>query len=296
SCEICFMEVSSHALDLGRADGIRYDIAVFTNLSQDHLDYHADMEAYYQAKRRLFDMCGMAVINTADGYGKRLFDELAIPKIPFLTASNAELNPGSVSFTLGGSRIVWRTPGAFSVDNALAAVTCGKAMGFTVEKMAEIFGGLSPVKGRMEPVDYKDGVTVLIDYAHTPDALENVLRAARGFTEGRLICVVGCGGNRDKDKRPQMGRLASTLSDLAVITSDNPRFEKPESIIGDILAGCKGGVAAITDRREAIAHALDTAVTGDVVMLCGKGHETYQEINGQKYHMDEREIVKQCIS
>jgi len=296
-CGYCFMEVSSHALDLGRVEGIQYDIAVFTNLSQDHLDYHNTMENYYQAKRKLFDMCDLAIVNTGDSHGKRLFDELVIPKTAFETAKDIELNADFVRFRVGDSYIIWRTPGVYSVENALAALTCCKAMGFTTEKIAGTFEKIPPVKGRMEPVAYKNGVTVLIDYAHSPDALKNALSNAREFTEGRLICVVGCGGNRDKDKRPQMGEIASTLADIAVITSDNPRFEDPESIITDILTGCKGSNhTAITDRRTAIAHALNTAKSGDVIMLCGKGHETYQEINGQKHHMDEREIVSQCIT
>lgn len=294
-CEYCFMEVSSHALELGRVEGIHYNTAVFTNLTQDHLDFHKNMEEYYQAKRKQFDMCDLAVLNTAHPYGSRMFDEVTVPKLAFESASEIELNSDCVRFRLEDSYITWRTPGLFSVENALAALSCGKALGFTVVEMSGIFENIPPVMGRMEPVKYKDGVTVLIDYAHSPDALKNVLTSAREFTTGRLICVVGCGGNRDKDKRPQMGKIATTLADIVVITSDNPRFEKPESIIEDIIAGCKGDYVAITDRREAISHALKTAKSGDVVMLCGKGHETYQEISGHKEHMDEREIVGQCI-
>jgi UDP-N-acetylmuramoyl-L-alanyl-D-glutamate--2,6-diaminopimelate ligase len=296
-CEICFMEVSSHALELGRVEGIQYDAAVFTNLSQDHLDYHHTMENYYQAKRKLFDICDLAIVNAANAYGKRLFDELSIPKIPFETATDIELNADCVRFRSDNAYITWRTPGAYSVENALAALTCGKAIGFATEDIAEIFDQIPPVKGRMEPIAYKNGITVLIDYAHSPDALKNVLLSAREFTEGRLICVIGCGGNRDKEKRPLMGEIVSAIADIAVITSDNPRFEDPNSIIADIIMGCKcDNHFVVTDRREAIAYALKSAKSGDVVILCGKGHETYQEVSGQKHYMDEREIVNLCIT
>ncbi|MCL1819898.1 MAG: UDP-N-acetylmuramoyl-L-alanyl-D-glutamate--2,6-diaminopimelate ligase [Oscillospiraceae bacterium] len=295
-CEYCFMEVSSHALDMGRVEGIQYNMAIFTNLSQDHLDFHNTMEEYYLAKRKLFDMCDLAVVNTADPYGARLFDEISTDKIPIETVSGIEFNSDCVRFKIKNSFVTWRTPGKFSVDNAAAALTCGKALGFSVNDMAGVFENIPPVKGRMEPVKYKDGITVLIDYAHSPDALKNVLLSAREFTEGRLICVMGCGGNRDKEKRPVMGATATEISDYTVVTSDNPRFEEPDAIIKDITPGCKGEYTAITDRRNAIAHALSYAKSGDVVLLCGKGHETYQEIAGHKYHMDEREIVRECVT
>ena len=300
----CVMEVSSHALELGRVGNLRFKAAAFTNLTRDHLDFHKDMEGYYAAKRKLFDIADAAVVNISDPYGARLSSEIACVTFSAhqnaeLSAKDVELLPGSVKFTAvyGGqqARVTWAAPGRFSVGNALAAIGCGLALGLGLDEQANLISQEPPVKGRMETVPYPGGFTVLIDYAHTPDALKNALTAVRGFTEGKLITVFGCGGDRDREKRPLMGAVATELSDYAIVTSDNPRNEQPDDIINDIISGCKGQLhyTVEPDRRRAIGMAVDRAKPGDAVLLCGKGHETYQEIAGVKYPMDEREIVKE---
>ncbi|GHU88699.1 UDP-N-acetylmuramoyl-L-alanyl-D-glutamate--2,6-diaminopimelate ligase [Clostridia bacterium] len=286
----CVMEVSSHALELGRVDGIRYKAGCFTNLTRDHLDFHGDMESYFAAKMKLFDQSDGAVICADNEYAARLLKELKIP-VTSLKAENISLLPDRVTFEVGGVRACWHTPGRFSVENALSALGILAAIGEPLERTAKLLGEVPPVKGRMEVAEFSDDFTVLIDYAHTPDALDNALTAARGFTRGRLITVFGCGGDRDRGKRPMMGAIAAKLSDITILTSDNPRTEDPEAILDEIAAGCSGRYERITDRREAIARALSIAEPSDVVVLAGKGQETYQEINGKKIHMDEREII-----
>lgn len=304
-CTHCVMEVSSHALAQNRVHGIRYDAAVFTNLRHEHLDYHHDMETYFEAKSRLFLQSDVAVVNIDDEWGRRLLPLVKGVPIRYSTgrdegdvvAKNIKMLPGEVEFEVVTrsqiSRARWNTPGMFSVSNALAAISCGLLMSIPLPEVTAALSNLRPVKGRMETVPVPAEFSVLIDYAHTPDALENVLSTARGQCKGRLIALFGCGGDRDTTKRPLMGETVSRLADIAIVTSDNPRTEDPERIIGDILSGMAGKPIQITDRREAIYKALSIAEPGDIVMLCGKGHEDYQEINRVKNHFDEREVVSE---
>jgi UDP-N-acetylmuramoyl-L-alanyl-D-glutamate--2,6-diaminopimelate ligase len=304
----CAMEVSSHAMSLQRADAIHFEVALFTNLTQDHLDFHKDMEDYFLAKRKLFASLGpgTAVVNVDDPYGRRLAEEFDC-----LTFSaegvNADYVARDVSFDAGGSAFVVagsageiqvRTglPGHFNVANALGAFAAAVAMGVAPETAAAGLGRAARVPGRFEPVDEGQGFSVLVDYAHTPDSLENVLRAARRLTAGRLISVFGAGGDRDRDKRPKMGRAGAELSDLAVVTSDNPRSEPPEAIVAEVAAGTGGGaeVAVEVDRRAAIALALGWAEPGDTVVIAGKGHEQGQEFEGgRKIPFDDREVARE---
>lgn len=302
-CTHCVMEVSSHALAQSRVLGIDYQMAVFTNLMHEHLDYHSTIEEYFETKCKLFGQAAIGIVNSDDEWGRKLLRRGGFEKISFsaegrpadVIAKDIKLLAGSVEFEVEISgtvtRFVWRTPGVFSVRNALAAICCGLVSGLSPVEMSKAIRALPPVRGRMETVPVPADFNVLIDYAHTPGALENVLTTARGFTKGRLITVFGCGGNRDRTKRPLMGEVVSRLADVAVVTTDNPRDEAPGAIIGEILSGMQGQPLVIEDRREAIHTALHMARPGDTVMLCGKGHEDYQEINGEKIHMDEREII-----
>ena len=305
-CAYVVMEASSHALAQRRTAGLTFDAAVFTNLTQDHLDYHHTMEEYRDAKGRLFQQCKTAVLNLDDEAGRWYQDRVSCPVFTYsenktgadLSAANIRLFPSHVEFealTLGQlSRVYLPIPGGFSIYNALAALAAGLCLGLELEDMARVTPSVRGVKGRVEVVPVPRAYTVIIDYAHTPNALENILTTARDFTAGRLICLFGCGGDRDKTKRPIMGAIVGELADVAVVTSDNPRTEDPRAIIDDILAGMEGAEAALhvePDRRAAIGWALDQGRPGDVIVLAGKGHETYQEIGGVRYHMDEREIV-----
>lgn len=305
-CTHVVMEASSHALAQRRTAGLTFDAAVFTNLTQDHLDYHRTMEEYRDAKGRLFRQCKTAVLNLDDEAGRWYRERVSCPVFTYsenkteadLSAANIRLFPSHVEFealTLGQlSRVYLPIPGGFSIYNALAALAAGLCLGLELEDMARVTPSLRGVKGRVEVVPVPRAYTVIIDYAHTPNALENILTTARDFTAGRLICLFGCGGDRDRTKRPIMGAIVGELADVAVVTSDNPRTEDPRAIIDDILAGVVGADAALhvePDRRAAIAWALEHGRPGDVIVLAGKGHETYQEIGGVQYHMDEREIV-----
>ena len=305
-CTHVVMEVSSHALVQHRTAGLTFDAGVFTNLTQDHLDYHHTMEEYRRAKGLLFQQCRRAVLNLDDEAGRWYLDNIPCPAFTYsenkngadLSARNIRLFPSHVEFealTLGEiSRVHLPIPGGFSIYNALSALSAGLCLGLALEDMARVMPSVHGVKGRVEVVPVPRAYTVLIDYAHSPNALENILSTARDFTAGRLICVFGCGGDRDKTKRPIMGAVAGELADVAVVTSDNPRTEDPRAIIGDILAGMSGSEAELhvePDRREAIGWALSQGGPGDVIVLAGKGHETYQEIGGVQYPMDEREIV-----
>jgi UDP-N-acetylmuramoyl-L-alanyl-D-glutamate--2,6-diaminopimelate ligase len=316
--EACTMEVSSHALAYGRTAGIDFDVKVFTNLTQDHLDFHADMEDYFLAKRFLFltgeeegvASPGAAVVNVDDAYGRRLAGELVTGDGDVLTFSaagaEADFRATDVDFDASGTSFSARTPGGvievrmplpghFNVENALAAVAAAHALGVAPAASAAALSEAGRVPGRFEPVDEGQDFAVLVDYAHTPDSLENVLRAARRITTGRLVCVFGCGGDRDRDKRPLMGRIAAELSDLAVVTSDNPRSEDPHAIIAEILTGAAGnGIEVEPDRRAAIAVALHSAVPGDTVVIAGKGHEQGQEFEGgRKVPFDDRQVARE---
>jgi UDP-N-acetylmuramoyl-L-alanyl-D-glutamate--2,6-diaminopimelate ligase len=301
----CAMEVSSHALALHRADAIDFELALFTNLTQDHLDFHADMEDYFQAKRRLFTELGpqIAVVNVDDPYGARLAAEVecvtfsAEGAAADYSASGVSFDAGGASFTVGDRELRTGLPGHFNVANALGAFAAAIALGVDGGTAASGLAGAARVPGRFEPIDEGQGFAVLVDYAHTPDSIENVLRAARRLTEGRLISVFGAGGDRDRDKRPKMGRAGGELSDLAVITSDNPRSEEPAAIVAEVAAGAEGHAAEVVievDRRAAIALALSRAGAGDSVVIAGKGHEQGQEFeDGRKIPFDDREVARE---
>ena len=305
-CDYAVMEVSSHALVQHRTAGLIFDVGVFTNLTQDHLDYHRTMEEYRDAKGLLFAQCRRAVLNLDDEAGRWYENQISCPAFTYsenraqadLTARNLRMFPSHVEFealTLGDlARIYLPIPGGFSIYNALAALSAGLCLGLDLASMARVMPSVKGVKGRVEVVPVPRAYTVIIDYAHSPNALENILTTARDFTAGRLICLFGCGGDRDRTKRPVMGAIAGELADLVVVTSDNPRTEEPQAIMADILEGMEGQQAAVytePDRRAAIAWALAQGRPGDVIVLAGKGHETYQEIDGVQYPMDEREIV-----
>jgi UDP-N-acetylmuramoyl-L-alanyl-D-glutamate--2,6-diaminopimelate ligase len=307
----CAMEVSSHALALSRSDGIRFAVATFTNLTQDHLDFHADMEDYFQAKRRLFvsDQAERSVVNLDDPYGERLLAELDCRTFSAAGDERADYRALAVSFDIAGARFVCAgpegeaevslpLPGRFNVANALAALATVGELGVGLERAAPLLADAERIPGRFEPVDEGQPFAVLVDYAHTPDSLENVLAAARGLTEGRLIVVFGCGGDRDREKRPLMGEIGARLSDVCVVTSDNPRSEHPDAIIAEILDGiapeAPAEIHVEPERRAAIAMALDLARPGDTVVIAGKGHEQGQEFEGgRKIPFDDRDVARE---
>jgi UDP-N-acetylmuramoyl-L-alanyl-D-glutamate--2,6-diaminopimelate ligase len=293
-------------MTLHRADAIHFEVAVFTNLTQDHLDFHADMEDYFLAKRKLFEAGPKtAIVNVDDPYGRRLAEEFECVTFS-AEGAEADYSAREVSFDASGARFAvgemeLRTslPGHFNVANALGAFAAAEAMGVGSEIAAAGLARAARVPGRFEPIDEGQGFSVLVDYAHTPDSLENVLRAARRLTDGRLISVFGAGGDRDRDKRPKMGRAGAEHSDLTVITSDNPRSEDPEAIVAQVAAGASGAEGAaelevVVDRREAIALALGRAAPGDTVVIAGKGHEQGQEFeDGRKIPFDDREVARE---
>lgn len=304
--EYVVMEVSSHALDLHRVYGLSYAVGVFTNLTRDHLDYHKTMENYYLAKKKLFDISRVGIINADDEYGARLLREAPCRTVSVGTADcdikaeKIEIDSGGVRFTAvyDGREYPVRLgiSGMFSVYNALCAMGAALSLGIAPQTVIEGLGREKGVKGRLERVPTNTDYSVIIDYAHTPDGLENVLKTVNSFKKGRSIAVFGCGGDRDKTKRPIMGEMGARLADLAVITSDNPRTENPEAIIEDITAGIKdGNYKVIVNRREAIGYALSVARKDDIVLLLGKGQETYQIIGREKTHFDEREVVKDFL-
>ena len=305
-CSHVVMEVSSHAVTLERIGGTHFDIAAFTNLTEDHLDFHKTMDAYCDAKADLFRRCDKAVINTDDSYASRILAAAACPVLTTavagqgnLRAENLELLSEGISFTAicgeETAQVHLPIPGKFTVYNALTVMGIAKQLGISLADCAEALKTAAGVKGRVEVVPTPGmPYSVLIDYAHTPDGLENVLSSVKDFCKGRVIGVFGCGGDRDPMKRPIMGQIGVKLSDIAIITSDNPRTEEPMAIIEDILKGVKqeyGEYIVMEDRRAAIRYAMDIAEKDDIIVLAGKGHETYQEIQGKKYHLDEREEV-----
>ena len=305
-CTHVIMEVSSHAIALDRVGGIRFRVGAFTNLTEDHLDFHKTMEAYCDTKAELFARCDKAVANADDEWFSRICRRSVCPVLTTsvkgaaqLQAKELELLSDGISFTaVNGQEKVKVTlpiPGKFTVYNALTVLGMALQLGVSLKAAAQALRTAEGVKGRVEVVPTPGKpYTVLIDYAHTPDGLENVLTSVRGFCKGRLIAVFGCGGDRDPIKRPIMGRIGAEIADIAVVTSDNPRTEEPAAIIADIVKGIdmeKNTCIVIENRPQAIHHAMDIAQKDDIIVLAGKGHETYQEIHGVKYHMDEREIV-----
>lgn len=310
-CTHCVMEVSSHSLALGRVKGIHFEVAVFTNLTQDHLDFHGTMEEYSRAKALIFAQSGKAVVNTDND---ELFDmhtkTLEIDTITCSASSNdatiiakdIRLEPDCVRFAVVTLGEIVRTrlniPGRFSVSNGLCVIGAAMQLGIGMQEAAEALIVATGVRGRLETLDTPDDFTIIIDYAHTPDALQKVLESLKETCRGRLVCVFGCGGDRDKTKRPIMGKIGTSLADFSIITSDNPRTEDPQAIVDEVAAGADGkksGFIKIIDREKAIEYAIVNHKPGDTILLAGKGHETYQEVNGQKRHMDEREIVAEIL-
>lgn len=309
-CAYCVMEVSSHALDQDRVEGCAFDAAVFTNLTQDHLDYHKTMENYLAAKKRLFSLCRHAIINVDDPWADKLTEGLTCPIDTYSAKSDAadytareiQQRPEGVEFQLVGTGVIGRVrlriPGLFSVYNALAAAACALRLGIPFDKVVEALCAVQGVKGRAEIVPTGRDFTVVIDYAHTPDGLENICKTMKACTTGRLLTVFGCGGDRDKGKRPLMGATAAKYSDFLVVTSDNPRTEEPDAIIRDILAGLRDTgtpYEVVENRTQAIRFAMKNARPGHIVLLAGKGHETYQILADGVIHLDEREVVAEAL-
>ena len=317
-CRVAVMESSSQALDLRRCDALRYEVAAFTNLTRDHLDYHGTMEAYYDAKRRLFDgRLGepprASVLNADDEYGARLCEELGGAGrrvLRYGLKAGAEVTARDVEFSMAGTRLKLRTPegerevlsplvGRPHVYNILTAACAAHALGLGLERTAAALATCGGAPGRFERVEHAGDFAVVVDYAHTDDALRNVLRTARDVARGRVITVFGCGGDRDRTKRAPMGEAAASLSDVVIATSDNPRTEDPEAILRDIEEGLRAAgrhYLKVVDRREAIHRAVAEARAGDIVVIAGKGHEDYQIIGSEKRHFDDREVAREALS
>lgn len=310
-CEYVVMEVSSHALDQKRVYGLEFECAIFTNLTQDHLDYHITIENYLAAKLKLFKMSKKAIVNIDDEYANQVIAACECPVITFsankneadYTAKEIKFAPDSVSYELVTNcnigRVKISTPGIFSVYNSMAAGIAGIAIGITFQDVVSGLRTVETVKGRVELYPCNNDFTPVIDYAHTPDELENVCNMLNGIKKGRLVTLFGCGGDRDKTKRPIMGEIAARLSDYVVVTSDNPRSEEPMAIIEDILVGMKNSKTpykVIENRAEAIEYALKNAKKDDIILLAGKGHETYQILSTGTIHFDEREVIEKVLS
>ena len=304
-CTHVVMEVSSHALALERVYGLHFAVGVFTNLTQDHLDFHRTMADYCAAKAQLFAQCDMAIYNEDDPWHEKIMAQAGERRLSYgvtspsaLQAKEIELTASGVAFQILSEQeripVQLSIPGKFTVYNALATIGTCRALGIPLRDGAEVLRSYRGVKGRMEVVPTPGkAYTVMVDYAHTPDALANVLTAVCGFAEGKVWAVFGCGGDRDRTKRPKMGAIAAEKADIIIVTDDNPRTELSDAIRRDIIEGMPTSSCwrEIPDRREAIFYAMTHAAAGDVIVLCGKGHETYQEIGRKKYHLDEREIV-----
>ena len=311
--KVCCMEVSAHAIDMNRLDGMNYEVGCYTNLSQDHLDYFYTMERYFETKKRFF-MCGMvknAAINADDETAEKLKADMPIPYITYGICVNADVFARDIEITEEGVRFTVRMngmdeisihmhmTGMFNVYNALAAASCALIMGIAPEKIKEGLESVARVPGRIEVLQTGTPYKVILDYSHSPDALENILKTVRQFTRNRLIAVFGCGGDRDKGKRPMMGEIGGRLADHCILTSDNPRTENPLVILAAIEKGIKPtgkSYEVIENRREAIRKALNMAKDGDIIVLAGKGHETYQEIMGIKRPFDEKVIVSELLT
>ncbi len=310
-CKYVIMEVSSHSLVLERVAGLRFEVAVFTNLTQDHLDFHNTMEEYAGAKALLFERCNKAAINIDDEWGGYMAQRAKCPVFTYsetkleadLVAKDIRLSPSNVKFCALAlnslERVSMDIPGKFSIYNAMSVISACLLLDLPLGAVCDALKTAKGVKGRVEVVPTPSDFTILIDYAHTPDALENVIKSMKEVATGRVVVLFGCGGDRDKTKRPIMGEIATSAADYAIITSDNPRTEVPKDIIADILAGVKAPknrYKVIEDRTEAIAFAIDSHLEGDLIILAGKGHETYQIIGKTKFHMDEREIVAEYLA
>ena len=305
------MEVSSHALDLKRVQGMDYRAAIFTNISQDHLDYHHSIDEYLLAKSRLFQQVeagGFSIVNIDDPKSEQIIDaargeilSYGINKNADFQARNIKLDSTGVSFDVQGRynfSIQMKLAGLFNVYNTLAAIACGYAMGLSGDEIKDGLENVNGVAGRFELVDEGQDFTVVVDYAHTPDGMENVLKTAHELTEGKTIIVFGCGGDRDKGKRPEMGRIAAQYGDLVILTSDNPRSEDPLAIIKDIEKGMENSETPyeiFPDRREAIFYAIEKAAPGDMVLLFGKGHETYQIFRDKIIPFDDRQVAREAL-
>lgn len=310
-CEYCIMEVSSQALSQGRVDGLSFDCAVFTNLTEDHLDYHGSFENYAKAKKKLFSMCRVGIVNADDERGLYMVKgEKCLAVTYSLSDISADYRAEDIEESSDGVRyelcfknrrvkVNLSIPGLFSIYNSLAAAACAIEEDVSAERVAAALRESKGVKGRAEIVPVNRDYTVIIDYAHTPDGLENILKTIKSFAKKRIITVFGCGGDRDKAKRPLMGEIAVKYSDCVIVTSDNPRSENPGEIIKDILKGCKNEekyVESIENRRKAIERALAIGEKDDIILLAGKGHETYQLLGDKKIHFDEREIVSEYLN
>lgn len=308
-CEYCVMEVSSQALAQGRVEGIHFLIGAFTNLTQDHLDYHKTWENYFNSKKLLFENCDIAITNVDDKNGLEIVKNLPCKIITYAvdniqsdyTAKNVVFSSKGVKYELVGDkigRVDCPIPGRFSVYNSLCAASVALALGVDFESTLIAISKSQGVKGRIEVVPTDTDYTVIIDYAHSPDGLENIISSLKEIAEGRVVTLFGCGGDRDRTKRPKMGKIAAELSDFCVVTSDNPRSENPSKIIDDILEGMKDTKTPYTvveNRREAIAWAMNHAKTNDIILLAGKGHETYQILPTGTIHFDEREVIAQVL-
>lgn len=306
--EYVAMEVSSHSLKLNRVDEICFDVGVFTNLSQDHLDFHESLDDYFKSKKKLFSISKKAVINADDTAGQKIIDTINIPTLTYgiknqdadIRAEDVKISNKKVSYTLRVENkklpICYHVPGLFSVYNSLAAIATGLMLGISLETLSDVLKKVKGVPGRFEPIERGQDYTVIVDYAHTPDGLQNVLKTIKSFCRGRIITVFGCGGDRDKTKRPIMGKISSKLSDCTIITSDNPRSENPEKIIDDIENGLLNkNYERIVNRKDAIKKAIKMAQKNDVVLIAGKGHETYQILNDKVIHFDDKELASNFI-
>lgn len=310
-CEYAVMEVSSQGLEQKRVSPCRFKVGVFTNLTQDHLDVHGTMENYYQAKKKLFDISESAIINIDDEAGRRYLKEIPCPAKTYSSETKADFYAEQIFLSADGVKYVFsdnkskhnvdfKMPGLFNVSNSLAVIACCETLGFDIDKAIKSINTIRGVRGRAEVVPTGRDFTVICDYAHTPDAIVNVLNAIKGSAKGKVKCLFGCGGNRDATKRPLMAAAAADNADFLIVTSDNPRNEDPEEIIKDVLKGLEGKdtpYVTICDRREAIHWAIKNAEKDDVIVLAGKGHEDYQILaGGKKIHFDEREVVAEALA
>ena len=311
NCEYAVMEVSSHALDQGRIEGITFDVGVFTNLTQDHLDYHKTMDNYLAAKLKLFNATKIAVLNYDDKYFEQFYNNISCKKITYSTVANdADYTAKSINYKPDGvdyelvsensiNRIKMAIPGKFTVYNSLAAAVALIQLGFSIDDVSSAIKTVKGVKGRAEIVHTNTDYTIVIDYAHTPDGLLNILNTFKDCPKNRLVVLFGCGGDRDKSKRSIMGEIAGHNADYVIVTSDNPRSEDPLSIIKEIVSGMKHIAVPykiIVNRADAIKFAIDNAQPGDIIVLAGKGHETYQILDYGTIHLDEREIIRDILS